>query len=127
MSVSADVGVGAAFTSASLKTADALAFNGSKSALIRQWSKLGINFIAGKLIRGVAGKMVTRTSSSVPNTLFRSSSTGQFVTNTYGTSIAVAADATNVSINQAACSFLNSSSSLTYQQDEDDWLKSEGF
>jgi hypothetical protein len=77
-------GTYANYTSTLAKGTDALLFGGSKDAAIDQAIETGIEQLGGKIVTSTAGKLVTRNSPAVKNTLYRSPSTGRFVTNNYG-------------------------------------------
>jgi hypothetical protein len=78
------------------KTVDAFAFDGSGDEALRQFGKTMFSAGTDALMKSMAGRLITRTGTSVIGPLFRSARTGRFVTNKYGFTVTAVADATNV-------------------------------
>jgi RHS repeat-associated protein len=93
---SQSAGAIADITSTVAKTTDAVLFEGSMDAAIEQAGATLFNFGVGRVVQSVGGRLVARTSSSVVGPLFRSTQSGQFVTNKFGFTVSAAADATIV-------------------------------
>jgi RHS repeat-associated protein len=89
------VGTGADVTSTLAKGADAAFFDGSTDDFINQAFEAGIKFGSGRVIRSLAGQVVTRTGL---NTAFRNTQSGQFVSNNFGNFVTAASDVTQVAI-----------------------------
>lgn len=93
---SLSIGTGADVTSTILKTADAVFFDGFSDAALSQALSTAVNVISGRVLNSLTAKAVTRTGLS--STLFRSTQSGQFISNVQGFTITAARDATEVVI-----------------------------
>ena len=93
------INTGANVASTVLKSVDAASFDGSKEAAYSQAVRLVLGSGGSKVLGMVGGRFVAATSSSVVGTFYRSSTTGQFVSNRMGFASTAAVDATSVGIN----------------------------
>jgi RHS repeat-associated protein len=91
------IGTAADAASTGIKGVEAMN-GGSNTEFYQQGAETLINVGAGGLTKFGLGQAVTRTGSEVTGPLFRSSQTGEFVTDQFGQAATVAADATAVGI-----------------------------
>ena len=92
----AAIGRVADVTSLGLKTLDWLAFDGSGQAALNQLIVFGVNIGFTGVLNKLSEKVVVKNSSGMLGPLFRSSSTGRFVTNRFGFGVTAVKDATGV-------------------------------
>ena len=93
------VNTGANAASSVLKGVDAAAFDGSWEAAYSQGLKLALGVGGAKIVGRIGGRFVAATGSSVSGPMYRSSASGQFVTNSVGFTATAAVDATSIGIN----------------------------
>ena len=92
------INTGANAASTVLKGVDATAYDGSREAAYSQAVRLALGNAGSKVLGMVGGRLLVATSPSVAGTFYRSSATGQFVSNRVGFATTAAVDATSVGI-----------------------------
>ena len=92
------IGLTSDMTSLVAKGTDVAIFNGSKTELNKQFVKTGINVGTSLMFQLKPLAAVARTSRSVNGPLFQSTTSGRFVSNTFGSTVSAARDATKVAI-----------------------------
>jgi RHS repeat-associated protein len=92
------VGLVSDVTSLAAKGTNAMLYNGSKNKFNNQLVKTGVNLSTTLLFKLKPVSVVARTTSKMQGPMFRSTTSGRFVSNTFGSTVSVATDATKVLI-----------------------------
>ncbi len=96
------LGTASDIASSVLKTADAVAFDGSYEAAYSQAVRTILRAGGSHIVQTIGGRVVARTGSSVSGPLFYNPASGRFVSNRVGLATSAAADATSVGISISA-------------------------